>query len=142
MNENSIPRIKFKIVAGPANNQLANNESGTELEKRGILYAADYAVNADGLMNVSIEFEGWNHERAGLMSRTFYYNVGKIFKIAEKDNIPSWRAADRMAEERIEVLGKHKLPHRGKPHRFPGRERQANHWLPESFRKSKGHKHD
>ncbi len=127
VNENTIPRFKFKIVAGPANNQLANNEAGTELEKRGILYAPDYAVNAGGLMNVSIEFEGWNHERALRMSRTIYYNVGKIFKIAERDNIPSWRAADRMAEERIEILGKLKLPHMGKPHRFPGRERQANH---------------
>jgi leucine dehydrogenase len=121
INEDTLPRLKCKIVAGPANNQLANDEAGNELERRGILYAPDYAVNAGGLMNVSIEFEGWNHERALRMTRTIYYNVSRIFKIAERDGIPTWQAADRMAEERIATLGKLKLPHMGKPHRFPGR---------------------
>jgi leucine dehydrogenase len=124
VNEETLPRLKCKIVAGPANNQLANNEAGNELEKRGILYAPDYAVNAGGLMNVSIEFEGWNHERAMRMTRTIYYNLGKIFKIADRDGIPTWQAADRMAEERIEILGKLKLPYMGKAHRFPGRDRK------------------
>jgi len=124
INEDTIPRLKCKIVAGPANNQLANDEAGNELEKRGILYAPDYAVNAGGLMNVSIEFEGWNHERALRMTRAIYYNVGQIFKIAERDGIPTWQAADRMAEERIETLGKLKLAFMGKPHRFPGRSKQ------------------
>jgi leucine dehydrogenase len=121
INEETLPRLKCRIVAGPANNQLANNQAGTDLEKRGILYAPDYAVNAGGLMNVSIEFEGWNHERALRMTRTIYYNLGKIFKIADRDGIPTWQAADRMAEERIETLGKLKVPFMGKPHRFPGR---------------------
>jgi leucine dehydrogenase len=121
INDDTLPRLKCKIVAGPANNQLANDEAGNELERRGILYAPDYAVNAGGLMNVSIEFEGWNHERALRMTRTIYYNVSRIFKIAERDGIPTWQAADRMAEERIATLGKLKLPHMGKPHRFPGR---------------------
>jgi len=121
INDNTLPRLKCKIVAGPANNQLANDEAGNELERLGILYAPDYAVNAGGLMNVSIEFEGWNHERALRMTRTIYYNVSRIFKIAERDGIPTWQAADRMAEERIATLGKLKLPHMGKPHRFPGR---------------------
>jgi leucine dehydrogenase len=124
INEETIPRLQCKIVAGPANNQLANDEAGNELEKRGILYAPDYAVNAGGLMNVSIEFEGWNHERALRMTRTIYYNVSQIFKIAERDGIPTWQAADRMAEERIATLGKLKLPYMSKPHRFPGRNRK------------------
>jgi leucine dehydrogenase len=123
INEETLPRLRCKIVAGPANNQLANDEAGNELERRGILYAPDYAVNAGGLMNVSIEFEGWNHERALRMTRTIYYNVSRIFKIAERDGIPTWQAADRMAEERIATLGKLKLPFMGKPHRFPGRNR-------------------
>jgi leucine dehydrogenase len=124
INEETIPRLKCRIVAGPANNQLANDEAGNELEKRDILYAPDYAVNAGGLMNVSIEFEGWNHERALRMTRAIYYNVGRIFKIAERDGIPTWQAADRMAEERIDTLGRLKLPFMGKPHRFPGRTKQ------------------
>src|SRR6056297_2448472 len=84
VNEQTIPRFKFKIVCGAANNQLATNESGDELEARGIIYAPDYAVNAGGLMNVSIEFEGYNRERAKRMMRTIYYNVSKIFQIAER----------------------------------------------------------
>ena len=123
VNEETIPRFKFKIVAGAANNQLATERAGDELAARDILYAPDYAVNAGGLMNVSIEFEGWNEERVLRMSRAIYYNVMKIFSIAERDNIPSYRAADRMAKERIDMIGKLKLPHMGKPHRFPGRER-------------------
>ena len=123
INEKTLPRLKFKVVAGAANNQLATEECGDELEKRDILYAPDYAVNAGGLMNVSIEFEGYSEERAYRMSRTIYYNVGRIFKIAERDGIPTWQASDRMAEERIEILGKIKMPYMGKPHRFPGRER-------------------
>ena len=125
-NEQTIPRFQFKIVCGAANNQLATEECGNELEGRGILYAPDYAVNAGGLMNVSIEFEGYNRERAKRMMRTIYYNVSKIFQIAERDQIPSWKAADRMAEERIATIGKLKLPFMGRAHRFPGRER-GNH---------------
>ncbi|MBS3744059.1 MAG: Glu/Leu/Phe/Val dehydrogenase [Wenzhouxiangellaceae bacterium] len=126
VNEQTIPRFKFKIVCGAANNQLATDECGDELESRGIVYAPDYAVNAGGLMNVSIEFEGYNRERAKRMMRTIYYNVSKIFQIAERDNIPSWKAADRMADERVATIGKLKLPFMGRAHRFPGRER-GNH---------------
>jgi leucine dehydrogenase len=58
------------------------------------------------------------------MTRTIYYNLGRIFKISERDGIPTWQAADRMAEERINTLGKLKMPFMGKPHRFPGRDRK------------------
>jgi len=126
VNEQTIPRFKFKIVCGAANNQLATDECGNELERRDILYAPDYAVNAGGLMNVSIEFEGYNRERAKRMMRTIYYNVSKIFQIAQRDGIPTWKAADRMAEERIATIGRLKLPFMGRAHRFPGRER-GNH---------------
>ena len=124
VNLDTIPRFKFKVVCGSANNQLATDECGDELERRGIVYAPDYAVNAGGLMNVSIEFEGYNRERAKRMMRTIYYNVKEIFKIAERDGISSWRAADRMAEERISAIGKIKLPFLGRRgHSFPGRAR-------------------
>lgn len=125
VNENTIPRFKFKIVCGSANNQLATNESGDELEGRGILYAPDYAVNAGGLMNVSIELEGYNRERARRMTRAIFYNVSKIFEIADRDGIPTWKAADRMAEERIAMVGKLKLPHMGQSRKFSGRQRNS-----------------
>ncbi|HET6602805.1 MAG TPA: Glu/Leu/Phe/Val dehydrogenase dimerization domain-containing protein [Xanthomonadaceae bacterium] len=124
VNEKTLPRLKASIICGAANNQLANDEIGYEVEKRGMLYAPDYAVNAGGLMNVSIEFDGYNRERAMRMMRTIYYNVGKIFQISERDGIPSFLAADRMAEERIAAIGRIKLPHMGNvPPRFLGRVR-------------------
>lgn len=126
VNDETIDRFKFEIICGSANNQLADDAAGDELYKRGIVYAPDYAVNAGGLMNVSIEFEGYNRERAKRMMRTIYYNVGQIFHISDRDQIPTWKAADRMAEERITEIGKIKLPFMGRqPHRFPGRNRSA-----------------
>jgi leucine dehydrogenase len=120
----TLPRLKCKIVCGAANNQLANDAMGVEIEKRGILYAPDYAVNAGGVMNVSLEIDGYNRERAMRMMRTIYYNVGRIFEIAHRDGIPTYKAADRMAEERIATIGRIKLPHMGNhAPRFQGRMR-------------------
>mgnify|MGYP000022256555 FL=1 len=89
-----------------------------------MLYAPDYAVNAGGLMNVSLEIDGYNRERAMRMMRTIYYNLGRIFEISKRDGIPTYKAADRMAEERIHTIGKIRLPHMGNgAPRFLGRMR-------------------
>lgn len=123
VNENTLDRFKCDIICGASNNQLATEAIGNEVEKRGILYAPDYAVNAGGLMNVSIELEGYNGERARRMTRTIYYNVGKIFDIAEREGIPTWKAADRLAQVRINAVGQLKLPTIKRPNRFSGRTR-------------------
>jgi leucine dehydrogenase len=124
VNEQTLPRLKAKVICGAANNQLANNAIGDEVTKRGILYAPDYAVNAGGVMNVALELDGYNRERAMRMMRTIYYNLGKIFQIAKRDRIPTYKAADRMAEERINTIGKIKLPTMGNAAtRFLGRMR-------------------
>ncbi|MCD9030179.1 leucine dehydrogenase [Luteimonas sp. Y-2-2-4F] len=123
VNEDTLPRLKARIICGAANNQLATNEVGDEVEKRGILYAPDYAVNAGGVMNVSLEIDGYNRERAMRMMRTIYHNLTRIFEIAERDGIPTYKAADRLAEERIEVIGKLKLPLGRAQPRFQGRVR-------------------
>ena len=122
VNADTLPRLKCKVICGAANNQLANDEIGDEVERLGILYAPDYAVNAGGLMNVSLEIDGYNRERAMRMLRTIYFNLGRIFEIAKRDNIPTYKAADRMAEERILAIGKLRLPHLGQvAPRFQGR---------------------
>ena len=122
VNESTLERLKCTIICGAANNQLATNEIGDEVQRRGILYAPDYAVNAGGLMNVSLEIDGYNRERAMRMLRTIYFNLGRIFEISQRDGIPTYKAADRMAEERITAIGKLRLPHLGKDApRFHGR---------------------
>jgi leucine dehydrogenase len=124
VNEQTIDRIKAKIICGAANNQLSTDQIGDELMKRGVVYAPDYAVNAGGVMNVSLEIDGYNRERAMRMMRSIYYNVGRIFQIADRDGIPTYKAADRMAEERINAIGKIKLPTMGNDGaRFLGRMR-------------------
>ena len=121
VNEQTLPRLKAKVICGAANNQLANNAIGDEVTKRGILYAPDYAVNAGGVMNVALELDGYNRERAMRMMRTIYHNLHRIYEISGRDNIPTYMAADRLAEERINAIGKLKLPlGRGAP-RFQGR---------------------
>ena len=121
VNEQTLPRLKAKVICGAANNQLANNEIGDEIERRGILYAPDYAVNAGGVMNVSLEIDGYNRERAMRMMRTIYHNLTRIYEIADRDRIPTYKAADRMAEERIAMIGKLKLPMGRTAPRFHGR---------------------
>ncbi|HOZ05896.1 MAG TPA: Glu/Leu/Phe/Val dehydrogenase family protein, partial [Arenimonas sp.] len=122
VNANTLPRLKCKVICGAANNQLATDEIGDEVMRKGILYAPDYAVNAGGLMNVSLEIDGYNRERAMRMLRTIYFNLGRIFEISARDNIPTYKAADRMAEERISSIGKLRLPHLGlSAPRFQGR---------------------
>lgn len=122
VNENTLDRLKCQVICGAANNQLASNEIGDELQRRGVLYAPDYAVNAGGLMNVSLEIDGYNRERAMRMLRTIHFNLARIFEISKRDGIPTYLAADRMAEERINAIGKLRLPHLGQhAPRFHGR---------------------
>ena len=123
LNESTLPRLKARLVCGSANNQLDSNAIGDELARRGILYAPDYAVNAGGVMNVSLEIDGYNRERAMRMMRSIYHNLTRIFEISERDGIPTYQAADRMAEERIATIGKLKLPMGRNTPRFQGRVR-------------------
>ncbi|ADV27475.1 Glu/Leu/Phe/Val dehydrogenase dimerization region [Pseudoxanthomonas suwonensis 11-1] len=106
----TIERLKAKIVCGSANNQLANHAVGDELHKRGILFAPDYAVNAGGVMNVSLEIDGYNRERAMRLIRSIYHNVTRIFDVSEREAISPQYAADRIAEARLASIGKLKLP--------------------------------
>ena len=121
VNEQTLPRLKAKVICGAANNQLANNAIGDEVQKRGILYAPDYAVNAGGVMNVALELDGYNRERAMRMMRTIYHNLSRIYEISDRDSIPTYMAADRLAEERIAAIGKLKLPMGRTAPRFHGR---------------------
>jgi leucine dehydrogenase len=105
INDTTIPRLKCQIIAGGANNQLEEERHGLELEKRDILYAPDYVINAGGLINVSIELEGYNRERAMRRAGQIYDRLLEVFAIAKEEKIPTSEAADRMAEKRIRRIG-------------------------------------
>jgi leucine dehydrogenase len=106
INDDTIPILKAKVIAGAANNQLKEERHGDIIHEKGIIYAPDYVINAGGLINVADELYGYNRERALKKVETIYDNILKVFEIAERDNIPSYKAADRMAEERIASLAK------------------------------------
>jgi leucine dehydrogenase len=125
INDKTIDRLKCKIVAGAANNQLDESRHGQILKDKGILYAPDYLINAGGLMNVSIEFEGWSDSKATRMVDTIYDTTLKIFQISEEQNLPVHLATDVLAESRIESIRKIKGTYLGNiPHRFPGRKKR------------------
>jgi leucine dehydrogenase len=106
INDETIPQLKVKLVAGSANNQLKEERHGDELEARGIVYTPDFVINSGGVINVADELYGYNEERALKRVGTIYDSISKIFEISKRDGIPSYKAADRMAEERIERVAK------------------------------------
>lgn len=114
VNDQSISKLKTKIIAGGANNVLAEARHGDHLREMGILYAPDYVINAGGLMNVFVELEGYSSDRSFEKTRKVYDNCMKVFEIAKKENIGTHLAADRLAEERIKTVGRLKQRHPGK----------------------------
>jgi leucine dehydrogenase len=102
LNDDTIPRLRAKVVAGGANNQLADPaRHGAAIERRGILYAPDFVINAGGLINVFQEFIGYDQDRALRRARGIYDSVLRVYAIAEREKVTSAVAADRLAEERI-----------------------------------------
>lgn len=101
LNDETIPILKAKIVAGSANNQLREHFHSDMLEKRRILYAPDYVINAGGLINVAFEGPGYDinvvTEHVGRIHDTLL----EIFETAQKENITTSEASDRIAYARF-----------------------------------------
>ncbi len=106
INDQTIPKLKAKVIAGAANNQLKDTVHGDLIYKMGIIYAPDYVINAGGVINVADELYGYNRERAMKKVEQVYDSIENVINISIRDGIPSYLAADRMAEERIEKLRK------------------------------------
>lgn len=105
LNSQTIPRLKCAVVAGGANNQLDTEEDGAELQRRGILYAPDYIINAGGVINVACEIDAdYSVERAQQMTERIYETMERVLHIASRDKIPTAQAADRLAEARINSI--------------------------------------
>ncbi len=126
INDSTIGKLKCKVVAGGANNQLAEPRHGDMLKEMGILYAPDYVINAGGLMNVFVELEGYSPDRALDKTKDVYENCMKVFSIAKKENIATHLAADRLAEERVRVIGGLKQKHQGRASRLFSTLREVN----------------
>jgi leucine dehydrogenase len=101
INDDTLPRFRFEVIAGGANNQLLEPRHGDILEEKGILYAPDYVANAGGVINVYGEVSGWDAARALRKADDIYETILRVYEIARSERIPTYEAADRLAEERL-----------------------------------------
>ncbi|MCP4322192.1 MAG: amino acid dehydrogenase, partial [Alteromonadales bacterium] len=106
INDETLERIKATIVAGCANNQLAESRHDEALVKRGILYAPDYVINAGGIINVSFE-DDYDIDKSTQKVEEIYHTLLDIYKKAEEQKKPTGFIADKMAREIIKNGGKH-----------------------------------
>jgi valine dehydrogenase (NAD+) len=106
LDDDTVPLLRAKIVAGAANNQLAHPGVEKLLEERGILYTPDYVVNAGGVIQVADEIEGFNFERAKLRATGIYETTKRILELADTEGVPPAVAADRLAERRMAEVGR------------------------------------
>ncbi len=116
VNDDTIPRLRCQIIAGSANNVLADEgKHSADLADRGILYAPDFVINAGGLINVANELVGYERKQALRQVTGIYDIVMRIFQIAKEENITTQKAAKTLAERRIYNLGRIKHTYVGIP---------------------------
>jgi leucine dehydrogenase len=103
INDETIHRIKAKVIAGAANNQLANEViHGQILKDKGIAYAPDFLINAGGIINVYGEIVGYGKDEAMRRTENIYNTTLEIFHFAQTQGITTHQAALAIAEKRIE----------------------------------------
>lgn len=101
LNDQTIPLIKAKVIAGAANNQLASTEHDQMLLDSGILYAPDYVINAGGIIDIYYERVGHDYQRVKAHIETISDTLNEIFDRSEQTGQPTGVVADRLAEERF-----------------------------------------
>ncbi len=105
LNDDTIPRLRCRIVAGPANNQLAEPRHAEMLAERGILYAPDFVVNSGALIAVTEEIAGYSFDRAMRRAEDIYTALKRVFALSRERGINTAEAANALAEKRIKQLG-------------------------------------
>ena len=106
LNDETITRIKCRIVCGSANNQLADIEDADAMRRSDILYAPDFIVNAGGLISVADEMTGWNHDRVLARVDGIGRTLLDILHLAAVLNISTAQAAVQYAKRRIRKLSR------------------------------------
>ena len=107
LNDETLKQLKCSIIAGGANNQLAvETIHGEAVKKAGMLYAPDYVINSGGIINCYWELQGYNREAALSQTEKIFDTTTEIFNKSENEDIPTFLAANKLAEERILAIGK------------------------------------
>ncbi len=104
LNDQTIPLLRCKAVAGCANNQLLEPRHAEDLRRRGILYAPDYVINAGGIINVGMELVPGGYDEKAALARIdrIYDQLKQVFEIARSKDIDTREAANQLAEMRLE----------------------------------------
>ncbi len=104
INDNTIDRLKAKVIAGAANNQLQDEiKHGRILREKGIAYAPDFLINAGGIINVYAELVGYDKQEIKSKTENIYNTTLEIFKLADKEEITTYQAAFNIAQARIDA---------------------------------------
>ncbi|MCA6438262.1 MAG: Glu/Leu/Phe/Val dehydrogenase [Bacteroidetes bacterium] len=107
INDNTLSKLKCKIICGAANNQLADETiHGEAVGQKGILYAPDFVVNAGGIINVYYELDGYNRERALAHAEKIYDTTFNLFQLAKAEKIATYKAANKLGEQRLEAIAR------------------------------------
>ena len=102
INPETIPQLKCRVVAGGANNQLLSEGDGKALHRLGIVYGPDYILNSGGVINAEAEIgREYNPDRAREKTERIYETMEKVIAISKHEEIPTAKAADRLAEDRL-----------------------------------------
>ena len=105
VNDDTLKRLKCSVIAGAANNQLADEIiHGKAVMEKGILYAPDFLINAGGIINCAWERKGYNHQAAMNQTAAIYDTAIRIFKASADLAIPTYLAANQAAEHRISSI--------------------------------------
>ena len=103
INDQTLSRLKCKIVGGSANNQLEDSRHGEALHEMGITYGVDYVINAGGLINVAHELHGYNEEKAMAQAGQIRETIKHMLALAKDEGISQVSAARQMALARLQA---------------------------------------
>jgi leucine dehydrogenase len=107
VNDDTLDRLKCSIIAGAANNQLANESiHGEAVKAKGMIYVPDFMLNAGGVINCYAEVKGLTSEWAMGKAQQIFDTTLNILNRSTSENVPTFKIANQMAEERIEAIGK------------------------------------
>ncbi|WP_129716587.1 Glu/Leu/Phe/Val dehydrogenase [Pedobacter sp. SYP-B3415] len=107
INDKTIDKMKFAVIAGSANNQLADDEKhGRALLEKGVVFAPDYLINAGGLISCYSELTGLGKKRTIQLTEHIFDATRDVLRMSKKENIPTLEAANRIAEQRIASIKK------------------------------------
>jgi glutamate dehydrogenase/leucine dehydrogenase len=101
LNIGTIKRLRVKIVAGSANNQLAHHHHGALLHDRGILYAPDFVANAGGLIYVSAVYDHGSSVQASQQVSDIYHTLIPIFERSKVEDISTNKIAEQIAADKL-----------------------------------------